>query len=130
MRLFHFIITNQDGEKKYITSLLFKQLFLSDKNGAYFVPKSFCLVSSKRPVFALQKQLLTLLFEKVVLPSNAGALETLQQGEFMGCSSYVMMSQEHSLGQATQNSEEYISQRLEIYLSIFFNHLYYNEEVD
>lgn len=78
MQIFHFIITNQDGDKKYITSLLFKQLFLSDKHGIFIVPKSFCLVSSKRPVFALHKQLLTLLFEKVVLPSNAASLETLQ----------------------------------------------------
>ena len=52
MRLFHFIITNQDGDKKYVTSLLFKQLFLIDQMGAFIVPKSLCVLSSK-PVFTL-----------------------------------------------------------------------------
>lgn len=40
------------------------------------------------------------------------------------------MSQEHNLYQATEDSESYIKQRLEIYLSIFFNHIYYSEEVE
>jgi len=53
MKLFHFIITNQDGDKKYITSILFKELFLCDKLGVFIVPKSICVVSNK-PVFALQ----------------------------------------------------------------------------
>lgn len=64
MKVFHFIITNQDGDKKYISSLLFKvslaifmtlkELILSEKMGAFLVPKSICVVSSK-PIFTLQK---------------------------------------------------------------------------
>ncbi len=52
MRLFHFIITNEDGDKKYVTSLSFKELVLCENGDKFLVPKSLCVLSS-RPVFTL-----------------------------------------------------------------------------
>jgi hypothetical protein len=79
LRIFHFIITNQEGEKKYVTSLSFKELILTD-NEASIVPKSICVLSS-RPVFTLQKQLLTVIFQKVILPGNSIAIKAIQKNQ-------------------------------------------------
>ena len=50
---FHFISTNSMAEKKYLTSVNFKEVLLSD-HGAWIIPKSI-LVASKQPIFSLQK---------------------------------------------------------------------------
>lgn len=65
-----------------------------------------------------------------MLPSNASSLETYLSHAQAGCSSYVLMTQERNLSQALRQSEPYLKQRIEYYLSIFFNHLYYSEEVE
>jgi len=49
-KVYHFIITNQDGIKKYISTLLIQE---RTAHGVYS-PKSLCLISS-RPVFSLQQ---------------------------------------------------------------------------
>ena len=129
MKIIHFIITNQVGDKKYITSLYFKELFLLS-DGVYMVPKSLCVIS-KRPIFSLQKQLLTLLFQKVVLPSNSVSLQTLQQASVMHPrQNLVALSQQSSIERAKESGEQFARQRLEFYLSVFFNHLYHNESID
>ena len=48
---FHFIITNDLGHKKYITSVHFKEILLSEK-GAWVVDKAICVASSQ-PIFSL-----------------------------------------------------------------------------
>jgi len=53
---YHFIATNDMGNKKYLTSVHFKEILLSER-GAFVIDKSICVASSL-PVFSLQKQLL------------------------------------------------------------------------
>lgn len=53
---FHFIATSDMGEKKYLTSVHFKEILLSEK-GAFVVDKAVCVASSW-PIFSLQKQVL------------------------------------------------------------------------
>ena len=47
----HFISTNDMGEKKYITSVHFKEILLSEK-GAFVIDKALC-VASNQPIFSL-----------------------------------------------------------------------------
>ena len=126
MRVFHFIITNQEGEKKYVTSLSFKELLLTDY-GSYIVPKSLCVLSS-RPVFTLQKQLLTVIFQKVILSGNSLAIKAFQNQHSV--TSIVETTHSLSLSKAIDNSDNYLKQRFEFYISVFFNHIYYSEGVE
>lgn len=48
---FHFIATNDFGNKKYLTSVHFKEILLSEK-GAFVIDKSICVASSL-PIFSL-----------------------------------------------------------------------------
>ena len=65
---FHFISTNDMGDKKYLTSIHFKEILLSEK-GAFVIDKSICLASDL-PIFSLQLQLLDQIFHRVVLKNN------------------------------------------------------------
>jgi hypothetical protein len=65
---FHFITTNSLGEQKYLTTINFKEIYLSD-TGAYVVYKAI-LVASSQPIFSLQIQFLDLIYRKVVLKHN------------------------------------------------------------
>eukprot|EP00347_Sterkiella_histriomuscorum_P017091 403350703 len=99
MKIFHFIITNQDGDKKYITSILFKELFLNEKKGAFIVILDINALSIK--AFAKERSnYLTFLKDQTQ--------ENIQNGRV----------------------DTYLMKKIEFYLSIFFNHLYYCEEVD
>jgi hypothetical protein len=62
---FHFISTNAMADKKYLTSMSFKEILLSD-HGAWIIPKAI-LVASKYPIFSLQRQLLEHIYAKVVV---------------------------------------------------------------
>ena len=62
---FHFIATSDMGDKKYLTSVHFKEILLSEK-GAFVIEKAICVASSQ-PIFSLQKDLLNQVFHKVVL---------------------------------------------------------------
>lgn len=62
---FHFISTNAIADKKYLTSMNFKEILLSD-HGAWIIPKSI-LVASEQPIFSLQRQLLEHIYHKVIL---------------------------------------------------------------
>ena len=53
------------GEKKYLTSVHFKEILLSER-GAFVIDKAVCVASSQ-PIFSLQKQVLYQIFQKVVL---------------------------------------------------------------
>ncbi|TNV84764.1 hypothetical protein FGO68_gene1493 [Halteria grandinella] len=59
-KIFHFIITNQDGDKKYISSILFREILHSKERGSCLIPKSMCIVS-RRPIFNVQRQLKSIL---------------------------------------------------------------------
>jgi hypothetical protein len=53
------------ADKKYLTSMNFKELLLTD-HGAWLIPKAI-LVASTLPIFSLQKQLLELIYHKVIV---------------------------------------------------------------
>lgn len=42
---FHFISTNNMGEKQYLTSVHFKEIMLCEM-GAFVIPKAICVASS------------------------------------------------------------------------------------
>ena len=42
---FHFISTNDMGDKKYLTSVHFKEILLSER-GAFVIDKAICVASS------------------------------------------------------------------------------------
>lgn len=65
---FHFIATNDMGDKKYLTSVHFKEILLSER-GAFVIDKAVCVASSQ-PIFSLQKQVLHQIYQKVVLQNN------------------------------------------------------------
>lgn len=50
---FHFISTNEMADKKYLTSMNFKEILLSD-SGAWIIPKAM-LVASRLPIFSMQR---------------------------------------------------------------------------
>ena len=62
---FHFISTNAMADKKYLTTMNFKEILLSDL-GAWIIPKAI-LVASKLPIFSLQRQLLEHIYQKVIV---------------------------------------------------------------
>ncbi|CDW85806.1 UNKNOWN [Stylonychia lemnae] len=134
-KIFHFIITNQDGDKRYITSILFKvflyfcllvqELYLSEKLGAFIIPKSICIVSSK-PLFTLQKQLLCMIFQKVILDKNALSIQAYAKHP----SNYLNYVNSETEEKIRESSDNFLMKKIEFYISIFFNHLYYCDEVD
>lgn len=74
---FHFITTNDLGEKQYLTSVHFKEILLCEK-GAFMIPKAVCVASSQ-PIFSLQKQVLNQIFEKVVLKNNTVSIQAFKE---------------------------------------------------
>ena len=75
----HFISTNDMGNKKYLTSVHFKEILLCEK-GAFIIDKAIC-VSSSQPIFSLQKQVLELIFRRVVLRNNDVSIKAFKEAQ-------------------------------------------------
>mmetsp|Transcript_10258 Transcript_10258/g.10236 ORF Transcript_10258/g.10236 Transcript_10258/m.10236 type:complete len:163 (-) Transcript_10258:561-1049(-) len=125
-KIFHFIVTSMEGNKRYITSLLFKELFLVQSKGTFLVPKSLCLSSSK-PIFTQQKQLLTLLFQKVILNNNSNSIKAFSQ---LPKTNYIPFINEMTEENIKQNSDGFLTNKMEFYITLFFNHLYLHDEIE
>ena len=76
---FHFISTNDMGEKKYLTSIHFKEILLSER-GAFVIDKSIC-VASALPIFSLQRQVLQQIFHRVVLKNNDVSIKAFKEAQ-------------------------------------------------
>ena len=79
-QFFHFISTNDMGDKKYLTSVHFKEILLCEK-GAFVIDKAVCVASSQ-PIFSLQKQVLHQIFQKVVLQNNNVSIKAFKQAQW------------------------------------------------
>ena len=76
---FHFIATNDMGDKKYLTSVHFKEILLSEQ-GAFVIEKAIVLASSQ-PIFSLQKDILNQVFHKVVLQNNNVSIKAFKEAQ-------------------------------------------------
>ncbi len=70
------ICTDNMGQKCYMTNIIFKELVLVPEGKQFVAPKSICLISTK-PVFEAQRQILQLIFERVVLNNNSKSIEAV-----------------------------------------------------
>ena len=67
------------GDKQYLTSVHFKEILLCER-GAFVIPKAICVASSQ-PVFSLQKQVLSLVYHKVVLQNNNVSIKAFKEAQ-------------------------------------------------
>ena len=69
---------------------------------------------------------MTLIFQKVILPYNSASIQAHQQHP----ANYISYLNELTEDSVKKNVDSHLIQRIEFYLTIFFNHLYYCEEVE
>ena len=70
------ICTDEFGSRLYLTYILFKELVYGPNGQMFVLPKSICFISIY-PIFEVQKQILAIIFERVVLNNNKKSLEAL-----------------------------------------------------
>lgn len=75
----HFISTNDLGDKKYLTSVCFKEILLCER-GAFVIDKSICIASSY-PNFSLQKQFLDQIYSRVVNQNNVVSIKAFKEAQ-------------------------------------------------
>lgn len=111
--IFHFTLTEGTGQRRYLTSLIFFELCLDIKNRrAYLVPMIYSLVSCY-PVFGLQKQCLTTIFNDCIKNLNMKLFNDIPKLFKYVYSDETKLSYSYAL----------VAKRLGFFISLMFNWL-------
>jgi len=70
------ICTDEFGKRMYLSYMLFKELIFLSNGHMFVASKAICFMSFY-PIFEVQKQILSLIFERVILNNNKKSLEAL-----------------------------------------------------
>lgn len=67
-----------------------------------------------------------MLFQKVILPNNGASIQSYAQHS----SNYIGYLRELNESAIRRNSDQYLMQKFEFYLTVFANHLYYQDDIE
>ncbi len=115
----HFTITQSCGTKKYLTSLVFRELTLirckqpeGSTSKLCFLPKCLTLIS-KKPIFSIQKQMLLVIYEEIVIKFHTEFAELYRPSDDY-----------RELDEKIYRAKRKIKiEQMEFFLTIFFHHL-------
>jgi len=117
--IIHMIFTDANRDLYYWTFLKFKELVLRDGNKPLIAPKSICLISND-PIFSLQRQLLKMIFKKVIFKNNVRSFTALYDDPMNHLLSVTMAVQI----EIKDNIDQFLQNQLEYYLSFWFHFLH------